>query len=372
LRRFSGTLAAIALENYDYLQVIFIDSKDYFEFTPSILRATVDPEHLANIRIPHRNYLRGEHTTIVRQEVLAVRKNEVFLRNESKVGFDFLLIACGSSYRNPFKDNNLVIPIRGETLSRSHQKLVQANSVLIIGAGIVGVELSAEIIESFPEKEVIIVHSGSNIMNRSKVPMKAIDYATQFLLKSPKVRLILNQRVIGQQGPKNFYTDKGTIIEADMAFSCTGIMNNSRMIANGELAHCLDKDGFIRVNQYLQMEAHDNILVAGDILSIQEEKLAQNAERSGYVAAMNIASLASFSFEATSRPEVYSKNNQRILHEYRLRSRTKLISLGRLDGIFTFEEFSFFGFLPAIAKEFVEWKVMSYYQRNSDRQKSNP
>ena len=86
---------------------------------------------------------------------------------------------------------------RGETLSGCFQDLSAAESVLIIGGGIVGthripscasfdkllivlagVELAAEVAEHFPHKDIVLVHSGPHLMNgRGTVPPKASAYA---------------------------------------------------------------------------------------------------------------------------------------------------------------------------------------------------
>ena len=53
---FAGAKIAKTLENK--FDVTLIDSKDYFEFTPSILRAIIDTKHLKKIQILHKDYLK--------------------------------------------------------------------------------------------------------------------------------------------------------------------------------------------------------------------------------------------------------------------------------------------------------------------------
>ena len=53
---FAGSYIARKLEK-DF-DVILIDSKDYFEFTPGILRTIVESEHIKKIQILHTHYLK--------------------------------------------------------------------------------------------------------------------------------------------------------------------------------------------------------------------------------------------------------------------------------------------------------------------------
>ena len=53
---FAGSFVAKKLENK--FNTVLIDNKDYFEFTPSILRSIVIPRHLKKIQILHRHYLK--------------------------------------------------------------------------------------------------------------------------------------------------------------------------------------------------------------------------------------------------------------------------------------------------------------------------
>lgn len=53
--------------------------------------------------------------------------------------------------------------------------------------------------------------------------------------------------------------------------------------------------------------------------------------------------------------------NGRPLYKYIPCKYPMLISLGRYDGIFTYYGWTMTGFLPAMMKEFVEWKEMVYY-----------
>src|SRR3989338_10845813 len=108
---FAGSLIAKGLQ--DSFLTILIDTKDYFEFTPGILRTLVEPEHSIKIQVMHKTYLKK--TTFIRGEVSEVTNNSVIIWKK-KILFDYLIICSGSTYNKPIKEKNLVISTRAETL----------------------------------------------------------------------------------------------------------------------------------------------------------------------------------------------------------------------------------------------------------------
>jgi len=90
-----------------------------------------------------------------------------------------LIITAGSSYASPIKGEDIVLAARGEELRNNASLLKKSSSVLIIGGGVVGVELAAEIVTYYPEKKITLVHSKSQLMERSSP--KAQQYVLTFL-----------------------------------------------------------------------------------------------------------------------------------------------------------------------------------------------
>jgi len=337
---FAGTGVAQYLE--PYFHVILIDTKDYFEFTPSVLRTIVEPTHIKKLQVLHNHYLKS--ATVLQKEVLRVEPTQVIL-DDRQIPFDYLVINSGTSYNPPFKETKLVGSARGSTLRESSYTVGKAKSVLIIGGGLVGVELAAEIAVHYPKKEVILVHSQSTLINR--FPKKAIRYVTDFL-KYHGVKLIFNERVIGHR-QHTFITSQGTEVAADIGFLCTGISPNS-----GFLKECLPDtisgSGYISANEYLQLSGsviYPNIFVAGDILDVREEKLAQGAEIMAKLVADNI-----FYIDRGYKPSKYISPPQRPV----------IISLGKYHAVFVYGTFAFTGPLPALLKEAVEWKTLIRYK----------
>jgi NADH dehydrogenase FAD-containing subunit len=336
---FSGTVAAQELE--DYFHVTIIDNKDYFEFTPSVLRTIVEPHHVRKLQVLHTHYLRT--STIIQKEVLKVEKDHVML-DDRNVHFDYLIINTGSTYQPPFKESRLIGSARGNTLRESYTSIKRAKKIVIIGGGLVGVEMAGEIASHFQGKEVTLVHSQSTVINR--FPKKAIRYVEDFL-RSRGVTILCNERVIAHKN-QTFVTDAGKELEADLAFLCTGIQPNSGFLREN-FGDCITPAGYVKTNDFLQLQGnvvYPNIFVAGDVADVKEEKLAQTAEKMAGVVASNILAL-----ERGGKAKTYASPP----------SRPVLISLGKYHGVFVFGNFSVTGPLPALLKEAVEWKTLMRY-----------
>ncbi len=327
---FAGTKIAQQLEN-DF-ETILIDNKDYFEFTPGILKALVNPKHLKKIEVHHRDYLKK--TKVVKDLATGVRKNKVVLRNGKIIGFDYLVIASGSRYNNPIKTEGILLADKGMRLIAHHKEFEKCKNVIIIGGGLVGVELAGEIIDRHKDKKVTIIHSGEGLMNRNN--SKSRKFAKEFL-ESRGVKLIFNEKV--ERVGKGFVeTNKKDKFMCDMAILCTGVKPNSEFMDKS----FLDWKGFIDVNHHLQMRGSENIFVCGDVAAVNEEKTAQAAEKQAEVVIKNLRILE-------------KKGN---LERYHPRKKSVVISLGGWDGIFESGNFVMTGMIPAFMKWFVEKKIM--------------
>lgn len=330
---FAGSSLAKKLESK--FEVVLIDMKNYFEFTPSVLRTLVQPEHIKKIQVMHAHYLRK--TKIILGKVSEISRSHVRIKNQ-RINFDYLAICSGSSYKAPFKNQNLVIAARAENLRTAHDKLCKAKKVLIIGGGLVGAELAGEIASHFGrQKEITIVHKKSKLIERNSE--KAIKYAENYLTKRG-VKIIFNEEIVGRKG-NIWKTSSGEIIKTDLAFLCTGIKSNFEFMKKN-FKDFLNEKNQIEVNEFLQLDGIRNIFAAGDVNNILQEKTAQNAERQAEIVAENICAL--------------EKNKK--LSKLVPTKTTLVISLGKNAGILEAEKLTLTGFIPGRLKSLVEWKEM--------------
>lgn len=329
---FAGSFLAKRLENK--FNVTLIDAKDYFEFTPGVLRVLVKEGYSKKIQVSHSSYLK--RAKVVVGEVDEV--GDAFVKvNRKKFNFDYLAICSGSRYELPFKEQGVFAAGRAEHLMKSYSALKNAKKVSIIGGGIVGVELAAEIIGEYSDKEIILVHSGSRLIERNSE--KAANYVEDYLNKKG-VKILCGQRV--EKIRKNYcLTSRGRRIEKDLVFLCTGIKPNI-----GFLKRSWFSEEGVKVNKFLQVHGRENIFAAGDVDAVNEEKTAQNAEWQAKLVLKNILALDS------GNP----------LESYKSRKTPQVISLGKYRGVFEFRRFVLTGWIPALMKWGIRVKEM--WKRN--------
>ncbi len=334
---FAGTKIARTLE--DEFGVTLIDSKDYFEFTPGILRTIVEPEHIHKIRKKHKEYLKK--TKVITGKVHEISNDSVVV-NKKKIKFDYLAICSGSKYSSPIKEHHLFYASRAESLKRAHENLKDAKNILIIGGGPVGVELAGEICTYFKDKKICLVHSWDRLTPRNKE--KTSKYIQKFLEKKG-VEFILGDSVNDKKGA--FYlTENGKKIKCDLCFLTKGAVPNFEF-AKKNFSHALNKEGQIIVDAFLRLEGKENIFVAGDVNSVKEEKTAQNAENNAKIIIKNLRAL----------------EGGRVLRKYgKEKNKGMVISLGKRNGVYERGNFVLKGFIPAIMKGAIERAVMRRYR----------
>lgn len=332
---FAGTKVAKILESK--CNVTLIDAEDFFEYTPGILRVLVEPEHYKKLHSKHKNYL--TKSKIVVGHVKKIDNKNVTLKDGKKINYDYLVIASGSSYNTPIKEQNIFFATRVKNILKSYQKIQKSQKIIIVGGGIVGVELATEIATHYKDKEILLIHSGSKIMERNNP--KTSRYAEKFLVRNG-VKIILNEKITNSD-KKKLIGESGKEYNCDEVFFTIGIKPNVGFM-NGEFSQFAPKG--IMVNEYLQIPGKENIFVAGDVSNIVEEKTAQNAEKHGELVAQNI--LASINSEK--------------MNKYSTKKRIMVISLGKNSGIIEYKNFVLGGWIPALLKRLIEWKVMNRFR----------
>lgn len=329
---FAGSLIAKELEQE--FDVTLIDSKSYFEFTPGILRTIVEPQHASKIQVQHAHYLK--RASIVVGDVTDATPSHVLV-GKRKLPFDYLALCSGSSYNAPIKEQHVILATRASHLLEAWHQLSAAESALIIGGGLVGVELAAEILTHYSKKELTMVHQGATLIERNHPLSQRI--AARFLQKRG-ARIIFNERVEDAHA-HTFVTSTGRRLEADIAFLCTGIIQNYAFLKR-HLASLLTPQNTIRVNPTLQLAGYPKMFAAGDIAGIDIEKTAQNAEHQARIVVNNIRAL---------------ERNDALL-AYDAHRTPMVISLGKYNGIFEYGNFVISGIIPALMKAAIEKREM--------------
>lgn len=233
----------------------------------------------------------------------------------------------------------------------------RARRVLIIGGGLTGTELAAEIAidAQFGALQVTLVQSTDRLM--PELPLHMGQHAQQWL-ESHNVRVVLGQKIV-KRVPNNsdhaysFITSTGAIVEADVTFFCAGSKPNSSFM-NEHFKNVINERGFISVNQYLQVVSKEaaqpsddttltQIFACGDVAAVDWPKMAQHAEHQGAIVAENIL----------------AQENGVPLSSMGQPASRVAVALGPWSGQFQWASFGMRGIMGALAKEFIEAKTLA-------------
>lgn len=208
--------------------------------------------------------------------------------------------------------------------SECADQVAKSNRIVVIGGGAVGVELVGELASDYPNTKVTLMHNREQILDE-RLSQKLIK-KIQDGLKALKVETVLGERVDLDDldfdsekpwitGPVTLTTDQGTSVETDMVFRCTGLKVNS-IAYQSKLSDKMEKNGSLKVDQYLQVEEIKNVFAIGDCNNTLVLKLAYTAGLQADVVAENIKRL----------------NENKSLKEYKPGNMAMVIPLGRNRG----------------------------------------
>ena len=163
---FAGLTAARRLKNNRAIgEVILLEQKHYFEYTPGILRAWVDAHEHRRLVKPLAKLFRGRRATFARvapgaaakithaDDALALDVGAAGSDGHVSIRCDYAVLATGASLA-PISDDRLhagSVASRRERLEAQVAAVLRPNvtSALVVGGGLTGVELAAELAEYF-------------------------------------------------------------------------------------------------------------------------------------------------------------------------------------------------------------------------------
>jgi apoptosis-inducing factor 2 len=287
---YGGTAAAKALDEMS--DVVLVEPKDAFMHNIAALRALVDPSWLPRIFLPYDGLLR--HGRVVRDRAAVVDPHRVVTASGEEIAADFVVLATGSAYPFPAK-TDLVDTVRAhEQVRRVHRALSEADRVLLVGAGPVGIELAGEIRHVWPQKSIVLLDLADEVLGgpfkselKAELRRQLAEFRVEVLLGSPLRQAPPTEP--GELGTFTVTTETGAEVTADIWFRCFGVVPNSDYLGDA-LAPARRSDGFIEVGPTLQVAGQRTVFAVGDV-STADAKMAGFAGRQAELVANNIRAL---------------------------------------------------------------------------------
>ena len=267
----------IAYQLREVAEVTLVDPKTYWEVPMAVPRLLVEPEGLA-AQIAYSSFLGATRHVQGRVTTLTDASAKVTLANglEQTLSFDFAVIATGSiSVDSIIKAQASTIEERATELNTVHARLRVARSVVVVGAGPVGVEIAAELRETLPHLSVTIVHGQDHVL--ANAPAKFAGWAEEYL-RSKTVNLVLGDTVktpsTGNQPEDGIVvTASGRSLPADVVIWAVGVRPVTDFVAHS-WPDAVQANGLIKVDAFLRVLSHNNVFAVGDVTNLPENRLA--------------------------------------------------------------------------------------------------
>lgn len=315
---FAGIYCAKTLLKHKDVQVTLVNPTNYFLFVPMLHEVAGGSLSIKNIAETIREILFGRNFSFVQGTVCSIDlKKKVAVTLDVKIPYDYLVLATGSeanffnvpgadkfcfTLKNADDAHNLKLRI----ISAVEQSFCDCgdkealSSIVVVGAGATGVELSLEIKELLDQLLRSSAHNNSDgkvyLINSGDVPVPHFPRLQKNVLRAlEKHKIILvNQTSVTEVLPDGVALlhqekNKKEILKAGTIVWTAGV--KPRTVKT--VPSVFDARGFYPVNDFLQVQGSSNVFAAGDCaLFMQDGKpipmLAQVATHQGVHVARNI------------------------------------------------------------------------------------
>jgi hypothetical protein len=239
---FSGLTALSYLSHSSNarVRVILIDPKDYFEYSPGVLvclRTNTAASRLDRIISPLQEFYQSHQ--FIQGSLKSMSPTSKLIQVESVKGgieiirYDALLLCCGLPYPVPIRSHQPSVTSRKEELIASAENLKSCHVIGILGGGLIGVELAAELCSSDRQaasSKIIIFTSEDCLL--PTLPVSAGNLAQRWLSRNG-VEIIFSSKIASltvSLTPKKTYellTTAGHRYSVDSVMNCTGNLSLS-------------------------------------------------------------------------------------------------------------------------------------------------
>lgn len=318
------------------VQVILVDRMPFQSLKTEYYALAAGTASDYELRVPFPSY---SGLQIKYGEISSIDLDSRFIHFEEgdPLEYDQLVIALGCT------DNYHGIPGAEEhsygiqSFSAVREAYLQLNNIKpygkvnVVGGGLSGVEIAAELRESRPDLNISIIDRGARVL--SAFPPKVSGYVTNWF-EEHDVETLSNISTTGLEKGIIYHADGE--ITSDVTIWTAGIQPPA-LVRNLEVGK--DRQGRVLLNEYYQIPEHPEVYVCGDCASLPFAPSAQAAEGQG----QQIAQIASALWRG-EQPKLQ-----------KLKLKGTLGSLGKKAGFGLMGKRQVTGRVPRILKSGVLW-----------------
>jgi NADH dehydrogenase FAD-containing subunit len=409
---FAGLCAARHLSNNKDLDITVVEPRKVFEYVPGACHLLAGSEAYQELITPIEEclpkkvkHIPGLFLGLKPDKLRAVIKcipedgdpdyiskdmiETLSSKNVVEIDYDAIIVCTGRGYATPIRASQEGRTFLGRIneIEKERKRIEEAKSILVIGGGLVGVELAADIASRskkfLSKQQEIFLISRSQLLNT--LPKAAGVYASNWFHKH-NVSVSVSDDIIDTTDGI-ITTSKGITCKPDIILDCTGResasspkeLKNTTFITTNSFVWPYDDKGFLLVDDYLQSSEypHLQVFAAGDVIKHQNGVAfaynASNFESYGIKTNLPIvrnAHLAESQAELVAHNVLEVLKNQSVdtmstkLHRYPdnvfgtpLNPLLSCVSLGPRYSIVVFNDLVIGGVLLGIIGSFVKFLV---------------
>ncbi len=261
---YAGLFAAARLRKYSGMNVTLIDANPHF-----VQRVRLH-EYLAGrslLQLSYRELFQDAGIEFVQGRITALEADQHTLMIENAAGshilsYDWLLYALGSRTRRTSAIAGLEEACTldaGPSLEKARTRLAGLPSecpVVILGAGLTGLEAATEIKEAYPQLRVSLLNAGPAFQSYTK----GAEMEIRSVLEKLDVKLHEDSRVV-RLTADSVHCAHGKVHPSALTINCLGLEVPTLARDSGLRT---SESGQIQVDPYLRSLSHQNILALGD------------------------------------------------------------------------------------------------------------
>jgi len=291
---YGGVKAAADLKKAG-VRFTIIDPKEYFHHCFASLRAAVKPEEGVKVAIPLREAF-GASFVQGMVHSLHMESKKVVLACGKEIEFTHCIIAVGSLGPAPARSEKVLISELLKDYEDVGKAIADAEKIVIVGGGAVGVEFAGEICDQYKGKDVTIVSSSEKLVCQDfdqKFYSNLQYYIDAAGVKVMPGRVSNLSELVPNVLSKQEVMVGNTRLEAELVLVCAGLPPNKASVARIVAPHHRDSSGRIQVNQYFALEGQPAVFAIGDCCNTPGHKLGVYAMKQAEMVVGNIIKEAS-------------------------------------------------------------------------------
>ncbi|KDR72483.1 hypothetical protein GALMADRAFT_73843 [Galerina marginata CBS 339.88] len=260
-------------------RLILITSRPRYTYLPGALRllATKDAP-LSSVFMSYDNIFGKFPGELKIGTVTSIEENKdpafnrggfIVFEGGDKLIYDVVVVSTGSTWVG-----HLAFP-NDETGFKEHvktwrKKIEDSQNIVIAGGGAVGIEMSGEIKDAYPTKNITIVHANRLLLGDMYPDKFRLNLENR--LRKRGVNIIFNDTIDGTPDPNApLKTGKGVPLPCDLLVLARGGRPNTSLLKYLRPPVLTDR-GYIKVAPTLQIDTHPNMFALGDIIDWPEAK----------------------------------------------------------------------------------------------------